>query len=548
MKSELDQDGVDSQKRHGVTPTAQSVGRAVARGAAWTTTIHFISRALAVVSTLILARLLTPADFGLYALGMSAYAFIELLGAFGFAVVLIQNQAATDEHYNTAWTLNFIFSCLCATTLYLVAPLAADLLRDNNLIAILRFCCLLFLVDAVKNNGIVNFRKEMVFDREFKLRISVKLTGFLVTVPIAFLTRSYWAMLSGLLASSIMLVILSYVMHPFRPRFSLVKWREMLAFSSWLQLNNIIGYGSRHSGRFFLLRSSGVDAVGSLQVARELGTILLEIVKPINRAAFPGYAKVNKDPRAMSELYYDVQGMLMLVGVPLSAGMFMLAHLFVPLLLGEKWLPIVWLVQLFSVQTLLSVFSGSINQLLVACGKVNWATSLMILRLGLFLSALIVLVPEHSAAGVIYSRLFTWGMTIFVAFYLLRLAIGIDFFRVIFLLHRPLLATAVMCVAISVLGFQYTTGGPFLPQFGRVVVCVVVGAVVYGGVLLALWLAAGRPFGAERTLLRLIEERSGLPFFVALQGKRGQLRVRRSSTPSDKKAPGTGRRSGTTKR
>lgn len=498
----------------------QHVGKAVARGAAWTMSIHFINRGIAIVSTLILARLLTPVDFGLYALGMSVYALIELLGAFGFGVVLIQNQDAGDEHYHTAWTLNFIFSILCAVALYLAAPLAADLLREDKLIAILRFTCLLFLVDALKNIGIINFQKEMVFDREFRLKICVKLAGFLVTIPIALITRSYWAMLCGLLASSMVLVIMSYLMHPFRPRFSLSKWREMLGFSSWLQVNNLIGYVNRHAGRFVLARWSGVEAVGALQVARELGQLMLEIVRPINRAAFPGYASLNKNPRAMGDLYCDVMGMLLVVGLPMSAGTFLLAEFLVPLLLGEKWLSIVWLVQLFSMATLLQVLNASVNQLLVARGKVQWATGLMVLRLVMFLGALFYFVPDHAAAGVIYSRLFVWGSTLFLAFYTLRLAIDLQVLRLLTIIYRPVIATAAMCLAILAIGLHYTAGDPFLPRLLDTIYLVAVGISVYAVALLTLWSLVGRPAGAEKTMLKFVDERVRLRFFSS-QGAKG---------------------------
>ena len=80
----------------------------MAKGAIWMVLFKLVERSLGLVSTLILARLLSPADFGVVAMAMSFIIMAELLSAFGFDIAIIQNQSATEEHYSTAWTCNFL--------------------------------------------------------------------------------------------------------------------------------------------------------------------------------------------------------------------------------------------------------------------------------------------------------------------------------------------------------------------------------------------------------------------------------------------------------
>lgn len=486
------------------------VGKAIAKGAVWTVSIQMINRCIGLVSTVLLARLLTPSDFGVYALAMAVYGLIELLGAFGFGVALIQNQNATDEHYNTAWTLNFTFSLLCAIALFVGAPWAAELLDEPQLTTVLRFTCLLFLLDACKNIALIDFQKYMTFDKEFHFRILVKLSGFLITVPLAFLLKSYWAMLWGLLASSAVQILLSYRMLSYRPKFSVVMWRDMLGFSSWLQLNNLLGYLLRNIETFLVTKFLGVVPLGSLTMAKETGQLLFQVSGPINRAAFPGYAKVNDNPQKMSDLFCDVMGSLMLICVPFAVGLTVTAEMLVPIILGQKWVHIVPLIELLSLITLLAVMANSANRILIARGKVRWATNIMGLRLFLLVAFMLFLLPRYELIGVIYAKLAAIFIVLAVAYFAVRKSIGLELKRVIYLMYKPVVASAIMAALVT-----YLFSGP-LPVTSitmnvmQLFAAITVGACTYVTVLLMLWFFESRPAGPELSVLNVLQSKTGL--------------------------------------
>lgn len=502
--------------------TRSGVGRSIARGAVWTVTIRLVSRFISVISTLILARLLTPSDFGVYALAMSVYAFVELVRAFGFSTALIQNQDSSELHYHTAWTLHLLFSLVSSCLLYLVAPVAADLLKEPQLVAVLRFMCLLFLIDGVKNVGIINFQKHMTFDREFRLQLSIKLTGFFVAIPLAFLLRSYWAMLYGLLSTSLMLVLLSYLMQPFRPRFGLAHWRELLSFSAWLQVNNVMNFFNRHIENFMVSRMAGVAAVGSLSLAKETGQLLRELVQPINRAAFPGYARVNKDPARLLNVFCDVMGAMMILSFAMAVGIFSIAHLMVPTLLGAKWLHIVPLVQWLGLATLLMVMMTSSNNVLIALGRIRWATAIITVRLTLLVIFLNLLLPIHGVLGVAYATFATLALVLIVSYLVLRRNLRLGVSRVAYILYKPALAALTMFLVISWLFPEHWHEAPIFGQLAQLFAAVAIGGVCYFVVLGSLWLLESRPEGPELQLLRLVHSRTGLlGFLLRGEGPRG---------------------------
>ena len=162
----------------------------MASGAIWMVLLKLLERSLGLISTLILARLLGPTDFGVVAMAISFIAMAELLTAFSFDIAIIHNQAATEEHYNTAWTCNVLLN-LCVTGLMLAfaIPIAA-FYRHPEVAWVV--CALAFgpLLVGLENIGIVAFRKELDFRREFRFQLSRKLIGFIVVVPLALTTTT----------------------------------------------------------------------------------------------------------------------------------------------------------------------------------------------------------------------------------------------------------------------------------------------------------------------------------------------------------------------
>src|SRR6185437_4494802 len=218
------------------------LNRQMAAGAAWMIFLRLAIRGLGFISVVILARLLTPADFGLIALATVIIAALELMSAFSFDVALIQKQGQSRAHYDTAWTITIIFSAITGLILVALAYPAARFYGDPRLQPIMYVLAAGTVVEGFQNIGVVAFRKEMDFSREFGFQISKKIFSFVVTVPLAFWLRNYWALVAGIVAGKAAGTIVSYMAHPYRARWSTAAWAELFHFSRWLFLNNFLGF------------------------------------------------------------------------------------------------------------------------------------------------------------------------------------------------------------------------------------------------------------------------------------------------------------------
>jgi lipopolysaccharide exporter len=222
-----------------VTTPLQGIGRKMAKGAAWMVLFKLTQRVIGIVSTLILARLLVPADFGLVAMAISVFAVLEIMSSFSFDLALIQNQSAERRHYDTVWTFNVLFALLNAVVMVVLAVPAAAFFVEPRIEWIMYSLALCALISGFDNVGVVAFQKDLELHKEFYFGVAKKLATFAVTIALAFAWKNYWALIAGMIAGRFVGLVMSYWAHPYRPRFSLAAAGELFHFSKWMLVNNI---------------------------------------------------------------------------------------------------------------------------------------------------------------------------------------------------------------------------------------------------------------------------------------------------------------------
>ena len=206
--------------------------RQIASGAGWLMLFKMADKSVGLISTAILARVLTPADFGLVAMALAVVALTQLMGAFGFDSALIQRQDAIRKHYDTAWTFNVALGGLIAATLLLLAYPAAQFYREPRLALIIPVLAITALIGGFENIGTVAFRKELDFRSEFRFLLAKRLASFTVTLALALTFRTYWALIAGAVTGSVMSVAISYWLHDYRPKFTLAARADLFTSQS----------------------------------------------------------------------------------------------------------------------------------------------------------------------------------------------------------------------------------------------------------------------------------------------------------------------------
>lgn len=492
---------------------AETLQRRMATGAIWMVMFKIVERGLGLISTLILARLLAPADFGVVAMALSFIVMAELLTAFGFDVAIIQNRSATREHLNSAWTCNMVLG-LAITLLMLVAAYPiSHFYRNPGLAWVVMALAFGPLIAGCENIGVVAFRKELDFRREFRFQLSRKLVSFAIVVPLALVLRSYWALVVGIIVSKLAGTVISYLMHPFRPRPSLAHVRELLVFSRWLLLNNFVAFFKDRSSDFFIGRLSGAASLGTYNVAYELANLpTTEISAPINRALLPGFSKM-VTPEEVSAAYANAVGLLVVLALPAAGCIFLLARFIVPVLLGPKWLDAVALMQVFAFNGALLMLHSSICAVLIGRGfparvmVTNGAYAAVLVSL---LALCFAFFADRGVEMAAYAVLTTTIVATPLYLWQMKRALGVSPSVFVRALARPLVAAALMVSVIGALLPAYDATAGVHVAIAWLVTGAVCAVLLYAAALWFLWRLAGRPAGPERMVFeRLRAELAG---------------------------------------
>ena len=489
----------DRENTSGSADSAPSgVGRQVAAGAAWMVLMRAVIRSIGLVSMMILARLLVPEDFGLIALAATVVGILEVLGAFGFDVVILREFEASRAKYDTAWTLTVIRGAVVACILLLGAGAAAYFFKEPRIEPILHWLAVASFISGLQNIGVVDFRKYFDFAREFYFMVSTKLGGFVVTVTLAYLWRSYWALVAGMVATECIRVIASYVMHPYRPRYCLSEWRPIMNYSKWLMANSVLRFFQDRSDTFFIAKLAGASSVGVYTIAYEISNLALtEMVGPVQRALLPGYARFGADVARMRGAYLDAFGLMVLLALPVAAGIGVTADLLVPLFLGDGWGATVPLIQVLTVCGAVRIAGASSGPAYHALGYPHYITNMSIVTLAVALPVLYWLTLAHGALGAALAVTGAAVMFLVLNMVTLLRLLRLSFFAMMSVAWRSIAGVLAMVGAVRTFRALAASGIGELPAFVELAAAVAIGASTYVAVVLALWLLSGKPGGAE---------------------------------------------------
>lgn len=473
----------------------------IAHGAAWMISMRLADRALGLVSTLILARLLIPADFGLIAMAMSFIALIELAGAFSFEVVLIQRADPTRAHYDTAWTLNLAFALGCALLMTLLGPIAADFYNEPRLVLVMLWLAAGWVIQGTENIGIVNFRRSMNFSREFVFMFGKRVVGFVVTLALAYFLRNYWALVFGQLATRIAGVALSYALEPYRPRISVAARKDLFAFSGWLLMTNAMVFGLARLSHFIVGRAFGTGALGIFAVASEIAKLpSTEISAPINRALFPGLARLANDPTALRRVFVDVVSVTLAITLPASVGLALVAGPLVAVMLGTQWQEAAPILAVLAISGAVEMIAANNGIVYLALGNPRILALLSALKLGFLIAFAFVLVPRFGLLGMAWAELAASAVAVVISTVMALKAINLRTISLAAAVWRPTLATVILSLTVVAV-MSWIARFPFSSAPLLLLAGVSAGVVSYIAALYGLWVISGRPPGAEQLVL-----------------------------------------------
>jgi O-antigen/teichoic acid export membrane protein len=349
-----------------------SVGQKAVRSGFWVMIGMGAGQVIGLVQTVILVRLLLPADFGVMRIAGVVIAAVLVLTDSGVNAAIVQRRDLDRETIDTAWTMGVIRSVLLFVGVWFLAPLGASYYGNALITPIVRVVALGFIFSGFSNIGMTLLVRDLDFRTTEIYSVVVQVFGVTVTVVAAFILHSVWALAIGRAVFAAIKLVGSYIVHPYRPRFALSgrQVRSLLSFGLNMTAVGFIGFFNGQTASAVVGKVVGIPALGLYAVAFSLSNLPVNTISSVlNAVAFPTYSALQKDPAKLRGAMGEVLWVVTMLAVPASVGLWLLAPQIVGVVYGPKWLPMVDCFRILVVFGLARALSQVAAPVMLAVGK-----------------------------------------------------------------------------------------------------------------------------------------------------------------------------------
>jgi PST family polysaccharide transporter len=466
---------------------------------------RLISRVIDLFTMLILARLLSPVDFGLVAIAMTVVLILESALELPLSQALVRLPEIKESYYDTAFTLGLLRGALLCIAVCVIAVPFASFYHHPALVPLIQVLSIAPAARGLLNPKLARFAKELNFKYEFRFELIGKLAAFAVGVIAALITHSYWSIALGTVAAPVVIALQSYILFPFRPKLTLKDWRIFSDFLGWISLSQIVLAINWQSDQLLLGKIMRPAQLGLFSTANNVTNIpMAALFSPILRPLLSAFTVARESPERLRSSYQSAAAAVVTIGLPLLVGQSFVAGPTVRLLLGSKWLGAIPFVHWLALSLLPMMFGILVTPLGMALNETKQLAWRNIFQMCIKLPLVIAGALMFGFAGVIGARLIAEAVTAVYCMLVVRRIIGASLTSQIMYCHRGILSVLAMAAVLAAVTPWLDWGDSVWMQAAQLGVTATLGAASYAGCLLALWSFEGRPHGIEAIGLRML--------------------------------------------
>ncbi len=498
-----------------VVSAPENPGAVMAFGAIWASAMRWSVKFIGLFSTLVLARLLAPEDFGIITKAIIILGLTEMLSESGFVHALVRMPSPTPDRYQTVFTLNVLLATFASIATALTAYPASVLLSQPELLHILPLLAIKVFVLGWENPRIIDYRRTFNFKKDFIYQITSKSVIVPITIAWAFYFKDYHALVFGQICAAIVSVSMSYLFVRFRPKFTLKNYKEFLGFTAAYIASEYAEFLIRRIDVILLSLLISATGLGLYNFSAEIAALLTaELIAPAARAFYPVFSSVRDDPEKIKKYYLQSMSFTFPVSVAVGCGLFSVAYELLVTIGGVKWGEGATIFAFLGAGGAASVFSALNLTVLTANGNVKKRAKLLSLN---FIALCCALLPvayfTRSSDLVAITRASVAFVFLLINFLVVASCLNMPYRSIFAHAYRPAIAGACMIFGLYEIK-------PFLFQSYALSLAsqVAIGALIYISTVFILWRLAGKPEGSEQIMydrLKKIKDKRFPPHHVS---------------------------------
>ena len=381
-----------------------------AKGMGWMGSLRVLSRFFTLLRIAILARLLDPAQFGVFGVITLIVALFEILIETGVNIVLIQEEDDIDPFINTAWVISIIRGVLIAVLVSIFAYPLSRFFSTPEALKLLLLASLVPLIRGFINPSIVKFQKNLEFQKEFVLRFSILIFESSIAVIGAFFTRSVVSLVLALVLSAAFEVLLSFLFCQPRPKLSLdeKKAEKIFSMGKWVALNGVFSYLVDQGDDAVVGKLLGMGSLGLYQMAYKISNLpFTEVTDVVSRVTFPVYSRISQDKARVKRAFKKAILGIVLFVVPGAAVIFFFPETIIKIVLGQNWLGAAPALRILALFGLVRAIGGSVQPILFAFKRQDIAAKISFAKLVILAILIIPLIIKFGIAGAALAVVFS---------------------------------------------------------------------------------------------------------------------------------------------
>ncbi|MBI5296226.1 MAG: lipopolysaccharide biosynthesis protein [Chloroflexi bacterium] len=466
---------------HSTAGDGEAITRKAGRGIVWTFLTFGLSKLGVLLTTSILARLLSKDDFGLVAIAVVAINYLGVIKDLGLGVALIQRREDVNEAANTVFTINILLGFFLSAIVIPFAPLFAGYFDDPMIVPVLRWLGVSFAINALGSVHNIWLMRELDYRRKFIPDMGNTVVKAVVSIGLAFGGFGVWALVFGQISGALVSVILVWAILPWRPRLSLNRkiTRSLMKFGASIIGGDIIGVIIDNLDYLIVGRIFGLAQLSVYTLAYRLPEMLVVgNLWVMGGVMFPAFSSIQDRIGELRRGFLTSVRLIELIIVPICLGLVIAAEPIVRVVFGDQWLEVIPLLRVLAVYAWVYSLGYHIGDVYKAVGRPD-----ILLKLSIF--TLVILVPAMLIGAQFGLIGIAWGH---LAAVLIRRTVSLriatrfvdvsilDIFREL----KPSFLGALVMVPVTLAVMLLTAGTNPVLQLIAVVAC---GAVSYLGIL-----------------------------------------------------------------
>lgn len=360
-----------------------SLRKTAFNGITWNSIGTFGAGIVSLVITMILARILSPSDFGLLELLVIFQVISETFVDSGFSQAVIRDDKATNKDLTSVFYINLILAFAIYALLYFAAPLISGFYEEPVLINLSRVVFLTIIFNAFSVIQNANFNREINFKTPARASLISVLIAGTIAVILAYNGFGFWALVANIVLYSFLKMFFLWTLSNWRPKgwISFQSIRKYFSFGSNLLAQGLLDKTVTNIESLLIGKIYTKSDLGFFSQARRLNSLITQqLTSVIQRVTYPVLAKISNEKQRLKEGYRKITGITMLFMIPLSFGVIVTADNLISVLLGSKWLPSVPYLQLWTVMGLFVSLHSNFTNIFLVLGKSRQLLFLSIIK------------------------------------------------------------------------------------------------------------------------------------------------------------------------